>query len=138
MDQIGRQCRQPIVLLLRPAILDGDIPTLDKASFAQAMAEGAQPARVPVGGCAAEIPDHRQPSLLRPRRNRPRRCRTADQRDELAPPDHSITSSARATSVGGTWMPSAAAVLRLITSSNFVGCSTGKSAGLTPFNTLST
>src|ERR1700716_1318950 len=38
---------------------------------------------------------------------------------------HSITSSARASSVGGTFMPSAFAVLRLMTSSNFVGCSAG-------------
>src|SRR5262249_49323807 len=35
---------------------------------------------------------------------------------------YSITSSARASSVGGTSMPSALAVLRLITSSNVVGC----------------
>ena len=44
--------------------------------------------------------------------------RAAEQRDELAPP-HSITSSARASSVGGTSRPSALAVLRLITSSIF-------------------
>src|SRR5215510_2291019 len=40
-------------------------------------------------------------ALLRARRERPRGRRTAEQRDELAPP-HSITSSARASSVGGT------------------------------------
>src|SRR5947209_14500373 len=40
---------------------------------------------------------------------------------------YSITSSARASSVGGTSRPSALAVLRLMTSSNFVGCSTGRS-----------
>jgi hypothetical protein len=34
--------------------------------------------------------------------------------------------------------PSALAVFRLITSSNFVGCSTGRSAGLAPFKILST
>jgi hypothetical protein len=39
---------------------------------------------------------------------------------------HSITSSASASSVGGTVRPSALAVLRLSTNSNFVGCSTGK------------
>jgi hypothetical protein len=44
-------------------------------------------------------------------------------RNELAPPgDHSITSSARASRVGGTVMPSALAVLRLITSRYLVGC----------------
>src|SRR5262249_45197779 len=43
------------------------------------------------------------------RRERPRR-RAADERDELAPPQ-SITSSARASSVGGTSRPSTFAVL---------------------------
>ena len=51
---------------------------------------------------------------------------------------HSITSSARASSVGGTMMPSAFAVFRLITSSNLVGCSTGRSAGFAPLKILST
>ena len=51
---------------------------------------------------------------------------------------YSITSSARASSVGGTSRPSVLAVLRLITSSNFVGCSTGRSAGFAPLRILST
>jgi hypothetical protein len=51
---------------------------------------------------------------------------------------YSITSSARASSVGGTSRPSALAVLRLITSSNFVGACTGKSAGFAPRKTRST
>src|SRR5205814_3065846 len=38
---------------------------------------------------------------------------------------YSITSSARASSKGGTVSPSTFAVLRLMTSSNLVGCSTG-------------
>ena len=46
--------------------------------------------------------------------------------------DHSITSSARARSVGGTSIPSAFAVFRLMTSSNLTGCSTGRSAGFAP------
>jgi hypothetical protein len=41
---------------------------------------------------------------------RPRNRRTAEQRDELAP-SHSITSSARASSVAGTSTPRALAVL---------------------------
>jgi hypothetical protein len=45
---------------------------------------------------------------------------------------HSITSSARARIDGGTVRPSALAVLRSMTSSNVVGCSTGRSAGLAP------
>jgi hypothetical protein len=45
---------------------------------------------------------------------------------------HSITSSARAKNIAGTVKPIALAVLRLMTSSNFVGNSTGKSPGLAP------
>src|SRR5262245_38469939 len=67
---------------------------------------------------------------LRARRERPRH-RAAEQRDELAP-FHSITSSASCWRCKGTSRPSALAVLRLIASSNLVGCITGKSAGLAP------
>src|SRR5215468_9876491 len=75
-------------------------------------------------------------ALLRARRERP--ChRAAEQRDELASP-HSITSSARASSVGGMVRPSALAVIRLMTRSNLVGCSTGRSAGFAPRRILST
>src|SRR5438445_13000241 len=45
---------------------------------------------------------------------------------------YSITSSARARIDAGTVRPSASAVLRLTTSSNVVGCWTGRSAGLAP------
>jgi hypothetical protein len=58
--------------------------------------------------------------------------------DSECAPFHSITSSARASSVGGTSRPSALAVLRLITSSYFEACSTGRSAGLAPLRILST
>jgi len=45
---------------------------------------------------------------------------------------YSITSSARASSVGGISMPSDLAVFRLIVNSNLVGCSMGRSAGFSP------
>jgi hypothetical protein len=45
----------------------------------------------------------------------------------------SMTSSARASSAGGTSEPSAVAVLRLNTSSYSVGACTGRSAGFSPF-----
>jgi hypothetical protein len=51
---------------------------------------------------------------------------------------HLITLSARASTFGGIVRPICLAVLRLITNSNFVGCSTGKSAGFLPFRILST
>jgi hypothetical protein len=53
-------------------------------------------------------------------------------------PPHSITSSAVERSLSGTLRPRVLAVLRLITNSNFVGCSTGNSAGLAPWKILST
>ena len=49
-----------------------------------------------------------------------------------------ITSSVRPSTEGGIVRSSALAVLRLMTSSNFVGCSIGRSAGLAPFSILST
>src|SRR3989440_2841897 len=45
---------------------------------------------------------------------------------------HSITSSARASSVGGISRPSVIAVLILITSSNLIGVWTGSSLGFAP------
>src|SRR5262249_31220561 len=75
--------------------------------------------------------------LLRACRQRPNCCRATEKRDEIATL-HSITSSARASKVGGTSMPSAFAVLRFNTSSNFVACSTGRSAGLIPCRVLCT
>src|SRR5262249_47496401 len=72
-------------------------------------------------------------ALLRARRERPRSRSAADERDELAPLHHSITSSASASRLAGTSMPSAFAVLRLITKSNLIGCCTGMSAGFSPF-----
>ena len=75
--------------------------------------------------------------LLSARRERPRCSRAAEQRDELAPL-HSITSSARASRVGGTSRPSDLAVLRLIASSYLVGACTGRSAGFSPLRMRST
>src|SRR5262249_53228232 len=78
--------------------------------------------------------------LLRARLERPKklkRRRAAEQRDELAP-SHSITSSASRRNGSGIVRPSAFAVLRFTTSSNLVGCSTGRSAGRVPCKILCT
>src|SRR5262249_48840342 len=69
--------------------------------------------------------------------SRSSRTGNTSKRDELAPP-HSITSFACARSAGGTAMPRALAVLRLITSSNLVGACTGISAGFSPLRMRST
>src|SRR4051812_9014068 len=64
--------------------------------------------------------------------------RATEQRDELAAPDHSITSSARASSDGGTVRPSALAVVRLIAVTYLVGACTGRSAAFSPLRMRST
>ena len=64
--------------------------------------------------------------------------RTGEQRDDLPPSNHSITSSARASTIGGTSRPRALAVFRLITISYFVGTCTGRSAGFSPLRMRST
>src|SRR5262245_23355455 len=131
-SKFERSPAQSIDVVLRRPILDGKVLPLDIAKIAQAL-----PKVIPVGRVVYDAYSrHTADWLLRARRQRPRR-RTADQRDELAPP-HSITSSARASSEIGTVRPSALAVVRLMTRSNFVGCSTGISAGFAPRRILST
>src|SRR5262249_38202678 len=83
------------------------------------------------GRHTADKADYRHGRLLRARRERPRHRRAAEQRDELAAL-HSITSSARASRLSGISRPSAFAVLRLITNSNFAGSITGRSPGFSP------
>src|SRR5262249_42326871 len=118
----------------RPAIFDRHILTFNVAGFSKAPAESAHAVRECVLGLVVEEPDHRYGRLLRARHEWPQcrpRHRTADECYEVAPP-HSITSSASASRFTGISMPSAFAVLRLMTSEYFVGCCTGRSAGLAP------
>ena len=49
-----------------------------------------------------------------------------------------VTLSARANTLGGIVRPICFAAFRLMMNSNFVGCSTGRSAGLAPLRILST
>ena len=51
---------------------------------------------------------------------------------------YSMISPARTSSVGGMIKPRALAALRLMTNSNLVACSIGRSAGLAPLRILST
>src|SRR5262249_8413719 len=81
--QIGCEVGQPIVLVLRPAILDHDILALDVTGFANALPECGQIACTISKRRAAEKPDHRHRRLLRASCKRPRN-RAAEQRDEFA------------------------------------------------------
>jgi hypothetical protein len=136
VHQFGRKHRQSIVVILCPTIVDLDVLALDVTCVLQPLPEPAQTIRVQIRRCVAEEPNHRHRRLLRPRRERPH-GRAAEQRDELAA-FHSITSSARASTDEGISMPSAFAVLRLMTNSYLVGACTGRSAGFSPFRMRST
>jgi hypothetical protein len=124
-------------MALRPAINDRHITSFHEALLAQAGLESLEKVYESAWRAAAEKADDRHRPLLGTRRERPICRRAAEQRDELAAP-HSITSSARPSSVIGKVRPSALAVLRLITSSALVDCCTDRSAGLSPLRTRPT
>src|SRR5262249_23137933 len=125
--------RQSIDLIVGRPILNRKVATFNQAGFFQALLK----ARFAGHGRAAQIHNHRH-GLLRARDNRPRGRSAAEKRDERAPAAHSITSSAATSSVCGTVRPSIRAVERLMTSSNFDDCTTGRSAGFVPLRTWPT
>src|SRR6516165_1981736 len=117
----------------RVSMLDQDIAVLGPAERLETLAKCNDPSQhfgIVLGVWMQECDAPHALALLRARRKRPR-CRAAEQRDELASL-HSITSSALACKVNGTVSPSDLAVLRLMTRSNIVGCTTGRSPGLAP------
>src|SRR4029453_15340143 len=135
--QLARHLRQAFDSTFGPAVDDRDVLTLDESDLFQALAECGKTRCHAIRRSAVEKSDHRHRRLLRARRERPNSRHAAEQRDELAP-FHSITSSARAMSIGGTSRSSAFAVFRLITSSYLVGACTGSSPGLVPLRIRST
>src|SRR5262249_28944158 len=129
--ELGREFGETLAASFAPPILDRDRATIDPTEFAQPLHKSGNPlARGRRRARTQESNNRHLPRLLRARRERPR-GRGAEQRDELAAL-HSITSSARASSVGGTSRPSALAVLRLSTSWNLTGAWTGSSLGFSP------
>ena len=96
----------------RPASVDPDVAALCPPELLEPLPEcGDEGLSFPVAlGIAHQHADPPHAlGLLRARRERPRSCRAPEERDEVAA-SHSITSSARASSVGGTVRPSILAV----------------------------
>src|SRR5262245_42216193 len=90
--KLGRDFGQALAAPVCPAIFDRDRAALDPAEFPEALRECGRSLTFAQGCALTQKADGQQlPRLLRARRERPRR-RAAEQRDELAPPDHSITS----------------------------------------------
>src|SRR5262249_14788069 len=115
-------------------IFDDQVLTLDVAEFSQPAPKALDRPQLQIGHQPDALHPHR---LLRARRERPRSCRAAEERDELAS-SHSITSSARASSVGGTSRPSAWAFCGLTTSAFWVGPCPGGWAVFWPLRMRST
>jgi hypothetical protein len=67
-----------------PAVVDRYVLALDIAGFFEALAKSAQPLGNHFGRSDLKKSDDRHRWLLAARRERPRGCRTAEQRDELA------------------------------------------------------
>src|SRR6516165_3212359 len=109
-------------MIIRPAVFDRYILALDIADFGQAPTEGGSHRRIRPGRRAIEKSDYRHRRLLRLRPERP--CHCAAEKRHKPPAFHSMTSSASASSLSGTWKPVAFAVLRLITNSYLVGART--------------
>src|SRR5262249_19841743 len=141
-DNVGLQCHvlscQGLHCIDRtagPTLFDPNVVALRPSQCLQSLNERTAVAK-PFGVTCNFRPQYgdlwQTCRLLRARRERPRDRRAAEKRDEPAPPHHSITSWARASSVGGISRPRALAVVRLMTRSNLVGCKTGKSAGFSP------
>src|SRR5262249_934248 len=99
------------------AIIDPHVAAIDPAQLFQALHERRIPFLGIGIGFEGTAREHADPphafGLLRARRERPGCDRTAEKRYELAPPHHSITSSARSRNDSGIWRPSALAVVRL-------------------------
>src|SRR5262249_635114 len=133
-NELGCELGETFAASLRPAIFDRDGMSFDPAEFAQPLHKSSGQLALPCWRSRPQVSDGRQlRRLLRARRERPR-AGAADNRDDRAAP-HSNTSSARPDRGSGTLMPSALAVLRLMKSSTFVACWTGRSAGFSPLRT---
>jgi len=120
-----------------PAIFDYDGSTFDPSEFTQPRHKGSCPG-TPGRSVRTQEPYGWQSARLLPAYRHWPRDRARESCHELAPSHHSMTSSARASSAGGTSRPSAFAVIRLSARSNLVGCSTGISPGFAPRRILST
>jgi hypothetical protein len=97
-DKLGSQFPHTLNIEIAPTIIDPDVASTDPPEFLKGLAE-RRDTQLPLPIAFSHLHQHADPPhslrLLRPCRKRPRR-RAAEERDELAPGRHSITSSARA------------------------------------------
>ena len=80
MNEIADQCRYPIVVTLRPTVLNGHVAAFTVAGFLQAETERSDKLRARFGKTGAGESDDRHCTLLRRRREWPRGHRAAEKR----------------------------------------------------------
>src|SRR5262245_10673168 len=114
-DKFASQRRRTLAEPFGPNEQEADVASLFPADRLHVAPERLGECFEDVLVIGPQYTDHGEPALLRACRERPHTYRAAEQRDEIAAPHHSITSSARASSVGGTVRPSALAVVRFTT-----------------------
>jgi hypothetical protein len=133
-DQFRRVSAKVVGIGRGPAGVDPQVAAVGPAQLRQALQKRRHAGLIfrIIRGRGHQHADAPDPlALLRACREWPHGRRASEHRDELAA-SHSITSSAVASSASGTVRPSILAVETLTTSSNLVGCTTGKSAGFAP------
>src|SRR6516164_9685549 len=84
-DKISHERGQAIVAAVKPMVLDHHVLALDVAGFLKAFPKCSTKVRVAFRRAGVDESNHWHRGLLRARRERPR-GRTAEQRDEVAPP----------------------------------------------------
>src|SRR5262249_24825325 len=131
-NQLGSGRLAPLRVFAGNTSLDDEVASLDPAEPPHFLVEPPARRRLPSDD---ETDMGALVRLLRAGAPADGRSRRAEQPMAAV---QSMTSSARARMDGGIVSPNALAVLRLITSSNRVGCWTGRSAGLAPLRILST
>ena len=66
-NKVGRQRRQAVELIVRPAVFNGDVPALDEAGRTEPLTEALDIRRNTVSRGRAKKPDRRRRRLLRAR-----------------------------------------------------------------------
>src|SRR5262249_42652841 len=142
IDEFPGECAHLSGPASAPTKFDADVAAFRPAQLLQPLLQSCN-ATLRLRIVCVVAAQHRDPPypVRRLRRRSARRkqpsSHTAEKHDERAAP-HSITSSARTSTVGGMSMPSALAAFRLMTVWYLVGACTGRSAGFSPLRMRST
>jgi len=135
LDQLGGERREALRVAVREPALEDEVPPCALPALPQPVQE-----RLPQRGGWGNRRQGAAPGALA----RWLRCSGEGGREKAEGEEHEerggldrLTSSAWKRIAGGQVHPRALAVVRLRTSSHFVGCATGRSAGLVPLRILS-